>query len=245
MATDTPLFEPEDLPDLATDVDAPPVVKQLAQRAEERGISLDAAIGERIEHHQWRVEQVYRQREAQRTALKRSIERMTFQLDGMRAQLSQVDAGILQDTEHDRMILADIAAYLFDGARRKSLGMGHAPLGSTKRTVKEAPEVRDRDALAELMPEYTKRTLDLAAAKRALQIVNGHAVTPEGEIIPHEIVGIRPGSVTERPWIELPGKIKVYLDEPRIDDGNGGEADGDNGFGDTDPFAGIADPFGE
>lgn len=243
--SDQTLFEPEDLPDMDCDVDAPPVLKQLADRAEEHGTTLDAEIGARIEHHQWRVEQVYRQREAQRTALKRSIERMTFQLDGMRAQLSQVDAGILQDTEHDRMILADIAAYLFDGARRKSLNFGCASLGSTKRTVKEAPEVRDKDALAELMPEYTKTSLDWAAAKRALQIVNGHAVTPEGEIIPHEIVGIRPGSVTERPYLELPGKVKVYLDEGRIDDGNGGEADGDNGFGDTDPFAGTADPFGE
>lgn len=233
-----------ELEDFTVGADAPPILQQITDQAIERVGADDAerlqeairgAIAERIEHHGWRLEQVTEQRDVQRRALQRSAERLEFRLNTVRGQLELLDTEIARDTEHDRLVLDELGAYLFERSRRKSLHFGHMRLGTKTKTTKDQPECLDKDRLAVLLPEFTAPALQWGEAKKALSIVEGTVYGPDGEALPEDVVTVRKGTSETTAFAELPGKVRIQLRE-------GYRTDGDDGAGET---TGADDPFGD
>ena len=237
---DATLFPDLDGLDLQIGPDAPPIMQQIEARATEKGVALAIAIGERIEHHAWRVKQVIEQRETQRAALTAAATRLQYELNAVRGQIGLIDEATTRDTEHDRTVLDQIGEYLFEKARRKSLHFGHVVLGTRKRSSKAAPDVLDKERLAALLPQYTKSTLDWAAAKKAIIIRGNVAYSPDGEALPLDVVAVKPAVDETRAYLQLSGGPRLDLLQGDRTDG----ADTDSidavpasaGYGPDDPF---------
>lgn len=251
---DATLFPDLDGVDLQIGPDAPPIMQQIEERATEKGVALAVAIGERIEHHGWRVKQVIEQREAQRSALSAAAMRLQYELNAVRGQIGLIDEAVTKDTEHDRQVLDQIGEYLFEKARRKSLHFGHVVLGTRKRSSKASPDVLDKDRLAALLPQYTKATLDWAAAKKDIIVRGGVAYGPDGEALPLDIVAVKPETNETRAYLQISGGPKLDLQQGDRTDGtdNDGTSDADAAvpagagdfYGPDDPFGDDADPTG-
>lgn len=216
------------------------ILTAAAERAERDGRPQAEVEGELVEHHQYRIKQVLDAHTAERASLTAKATRLRNELCVTEAALAMDAARIVEETEHDRRVLADYVAHAPqyqgpDNRGGRTFPFAWGPLKLRTKTVSAGAQMVDEAGLAERYPEYTKPKVAWGDLKKArLQVQeDGTVVDREtGEVLPPELVAGTPKQSREEAFVTVAGVTFDLYGGMADGSGDAEDADGDGAEGD-------------
>jgi hypothetical protein len=229
------------------------ILGRAAEIAEATGRDQADVEGELVERHQYRIWQVIEQRKTKRAALKAKAAKLQAMLDLAQWEQRDCERGIMDETLHDRAVLAQYVAEApqFADARSKTQQFAWGEIRTATRTRPAQITAIDREALAAMYPEHTTPALQWGSLKARLRVVGDRVVDNNGVVLPEGLVLVSEARTQTTTTTTIEG-LKLDLTGGVLTDGNGSDGPDDADSDDTGDvpvtFAGIdaaEDPFGD